>query len=51
MPLFADDAIDALRTLHVEHLLLPVLVQLVVIILVARVFGLLARRRCVTSGL
>jgi Kef-type K+ transport system membrane component KefB len=40
----ADAALDALRTLHIEQLLLPVLVQLVVIILAARVFGVLARR-------
>jgi Kef-type K+ transport system membrane component KefB len=44
LPPFADDAIAALRTLHVEHLLLPVLVQLVVIILAARGFGWLARK-------
>ncbi len=45
MPPFADDdALAALRTLHVEHLLLPVLVQLVIIIVVARAFGLLARK-------
>lgn len=43
--MFADaDPIAALRTLHVEDLLLPVLVQLAIIVIVARVFGLLARR-------
>lgn len=38
------DAVEALRKLHVEDLLLPVLVQLAVIIVVARLFGLLARK-------
>jgi Kef-type K+ transport system membrane component KefB len=45
---FADadlaSAALALRKLHVEDLLLPVLTQLVVIIVVARLAGLLARR-------
>jgi Kef-type K+ transport system membrane component KefB len=44
LPVFADTALDALRTLNLEHLLLPVLVQLVVIVIVARLFGLLARK-------
>lgn len=40
----APDAVKSLATLDVEHLLLPVLVQLVVIIAAARLFGALARR-------
>ena len=45
LTVFADaDPIAALRTLHVEDLLLPVLVQLAIIVIVARLFGLLARR-------
>lgn len=35
--------VEALRTLSVEDLLLPVLVQLVIIIAAARIFGILAR--------
>src|SRR5579871_3104127 len=38
------DAVESLRHLDVEHLLLPVLVQLVVIIAAARAFGSLARK-------
>ena len=37
-------AVEALRTIDVEHLLLPVLYQLVVIIAVARLAGVVARR-------
>lgn len=49
MPILADtdtvsDAARALARLDVEHLLLPVLVQLAVIIAAARLFGALARR-------
>lgn len=48
MPVFAqvefDSAVQALRKLDVESLLLPVLLQLAVILLVARVFGALFRR-------
>jgi Kef-type K+ transport system membrane component KefB len=49
MPILADvntvsDAARALTRLDVERLLLPVLVQLVVIIAAARLFGALARR-------
>jgi Kef-type K+ transport system membrane component KefB len=40
----SPDAVEALVKLDVEHLLLPVLVQLVVIIAAARAFGALARR-------
>ena len=40
----ASDAAESLVKLDVEHLLLPVLVQLVVIIAAARAFGALARR-------
>src|SRR5262249_49556297 len=46
-PLLASaspDAAESLRQLDVEHLLLPVLIQLVVIIAAARAFGALARR-------
>lgn len=39
----AADPLQALRSLHVEDLLFPVLVQLIVIIAVARAFGALAR--------
>ena len=39
----ATDSVQALRRLDIEELLLPVLIQLVVIIIVARVFGLLFR--------
>src|SRR2546423_473709 len=38
------EAVEALVKLDVEHLLLPVLVQLVVIIASARAFGALARK-------
>ncbi|HEV3438928.1 MAG TPA: cation:proton antiporter [Gemmata sp.] len=38
------EAAQALAKLDVEHLLLPVLIQLVIIVVVARLFGLLARR-------
>jgi hypothetical protein len=38
------DLLEGLRHLSIEDLLLPVLVQLVVIILAARVFALLFRR-------
>ena len=49
MPILADtnslsDAARSLARLDVEHLLLPVLVQLIVIIAAARLFGALARR-------
>jgi Kef-type K+ transport system membrane component KefB len=45
MPILADiDAARALAGLDVEHLLLPVLIQLIVIIAAARLFGALARR-------
>jgi Kef-type K+ transport system membrane component KefB len=44
LPLFADDAIAALRTLPVDALMLPVLVQLAVIVAAARVCGVIARR-------
>lgn len=48
MPLIAqvdfDSAVQALRKLDVEAILLPVLLQLAVILLVARVFGALFRR-------
>jgi Kef-type K+ transport system membrane component KefB len=40
----SPDAAESLLKLDVEHLLLPVLVQLVVIIAAARAFGALARR-------
>ncbi|MBM3982824.1 MAG: sodium:proton antiporter [Planctomycetes bacterium] len=39
-----DPAVEALAKLDVEHLLLPVLVQLAVIIAAARAFGALARK-------
>lgn len=47
MPMLADTPLDAARSvarLDVEHLLLPVLIQLAVIIAAARLFGALARR-------
>lgn len=44
MPLLAADPVQSLASLHVEELLFPVLVQLVVIIAVARTFGALARK-------
>ncbi|HEY1190619.1 MAG TPA: cation:proton antiporter [Gemmata sp.] len=44
MTLSSVEAADSLGALDVEHLLLPVLVQLVVIIAAARAFGALARR-------
>jgi Kef-type K+ transport system membrane component KefB len=40
----SSEAAESLRQLDVEHLILPVLVQLVVIIAAARAFGVLARR-------
>jgi Kef-type K+ transport system membrane component KefB len=40
----ADEGVTALRKLHLEHLILPVLIQLVIIVVVARLFGLLARK-------
>jgi Kef-type K+ transport system membrane component KefB len=40
----AADHVQALRALHVEDLLFPVLVQLAVIIIIARLFGSLARK-------
>jgi Kef-type K+ transport system membrane component KefB len=40
---FADAALDALRTLPVDDLILPVLVQLAVIVAAARACGMLAR--------
>lgn len=43
MPVFADAALDALRTLPVDDLILPVLVQLAVIVAAARACGMLAR--------
>ena len=47
MILFADDSLasiaTALRKVNIEDLLLPVLVQLIVIISVARLFGMLLR--------
>ncbi|MCS7160547.1 MAG: cation:proton antiporter [Gemmatales bacterium] len=39
-----EDLVQSLRRVHVEEMLLPVLVQLIVIILVARFFATLARR-------
>src|SRR5207249_9350223 len=46
LALFAtpDEAARQLAHLDVEHLLLPILVQLIVIIAAARAFGTLARR-------
>ena len=47
IPLFAalkSEAAESLAKLNVEHLLLPVLIQLAVIIAAARVFGAIARR-------
>ena len=48
MILFADESLasiaTALRKVNIEDLLLPVLVQLIVIILVARLFGMLLRK-------
>ena len=43
-PLLASEAVESLKKLDVEHLLLPVLIQLAVIIAAARAFGVLARR-------
>jgi hypothetical protein len=42
--LAASDSAESLLKLDVEHLLLPVLIQLIVIIAAARAFGCLARR-------
>ena len=48
MIVFADDSLasiaTALRKVNIEDLLLPVLIQLIVIILVARLFGMLLRK-------
>src|SRR5438876_960167 len=40
----ATELLDALRRANVEHVLLPLLLQLVIIILAARVFAALFRR-------